>query len=178
MADIRIVWDQATGTGDWSFTPPKPSHINDQVADLVVDEIGRTITDGLFLSQTDLASGGDLVNAVFISLFTDASAGPDDVILDRTDDGRGWWGDLGRDVPIGSKIWLRQRSRQDALTLALVKADVEECLRWLVDDGVAASIDVKTEWARPSLLGCTIVITEPAGNLSTFAFGWAWKDFA
>ena len=79
MTDITTIWVVESGTGDWS------------------------------ISGGALASGDDLASAVLISLFTDGLAGDDDIPPDGSGDRRGWWGDAGEDIPIGSKLWLLDR---------------------------------------------------------------------
>ena len=145
MSDITTVWDVANGRGDWVLVPP------------------------------DLLSGSDLETAVLISLFTDRIADPDDKIPDGSGDPRGWWGDLGADRPIGSKIWLRLRSKETDQTLALVKGDIEAALEWLLDDGVASAVAVLTEWTRPTMLGAKIDIDQPGIGRATFRFAWVWN---
>ncbi|WP_213977480.1 phage GP46 family protein, partial [Serratia marcescens] len=61
----------------------------------------------------DLINGDDLQTAMIISLFTDRVARDDDDI--DGEDRRGWWGDMGEDHNIGSRLWLlrRQKLTQD-----------------------------------------------------------------
>src|SRR5260370_260114 len=106
MSDTTIIWNPALGYGDWDM-------------------------DG-----AQLVAGDDLLTAVYISLFTDRVASPDDVIPDGTQDPRGWWGDAGQDVLIGSRLWLLNRAKQTTETLNLAKDYITEALKWLIDDGV------------------------------------------
>ncbi|MDR3513789.1 MAG: phage GP46 family protein [Caulobacteraceae bacterium] len=145
MADIQTTWDPLNGRGDWTFSAP------------------------------DLVSGGDLVNAVLISLFTDRTAQADDTIPDGTTDPRGWWGDLGASRPIGSRLWLLMRAKASDKTLALARNMITEALRWLIDDGVVARIDVVVEWTRPSLLGAEITLFQRDGTRAfSTKYNWAW----
>ena len=109
--------------------------INEQPLTIVVD--GRTIPLGL-------DSAEPLVRAVVISLFTWRRANPDD---DLPGDLRmGWWGDSFPPVAndrIGSRLWLLSRSKLTAETVSRAKEYAEEALRWLIDDGVAARVDVE-----------------------------------
>jgi phage gp46-like protein len=147
MADIQTIWDAANGRGDWLSRGP------------------------------DLAAGDDLATSVLISLFTDARADPDDVIPDGSGDARGWWGDTGRPMRLGSKLWLLDRAKQTEETRLRAQDYITDALQWLIDGGIAASIDVVTEWDRPGFLACAIVLHEPDGSaLRTFNYQWAWKD--
>lgn len=119
-----------------------------------------------------LVSGNDLETAILISLFTDRRADADDELPDGSGDRRGWWGD----PQFGSKLWLRMRSKQTDALLALVRNDIAEALQWLIDDEIAARIDIEAEWTRPGLLGCRITVIRQDGTQSPHQFEWAWKD--
>lgn len=125
--------------------------INDQPLTIVVD--GRTIPLGL-------DSAEPLVRAVVISLFTWRRANPDD---DLPGDLRmGWWGDSFPSVPndrIGSRLWLLSRAKLTGETVIRAKEYAEEALAWLVDDGVAARVDVE------------------AARIDTFTLGLACRFF-
>lgn len=144
MPDIDLIWSPALGGADFA------------------------------LAGADLASGHDLVTAILISLFTDRRADPDDVIPDGTTDPRGWWGDLGADRPIGSKIWLLERAKATEAVRLQAQGYISDALQWLVDDGVAASVDVETVWNRPNFLAARIVVVEPDGRATPFNYEWAW----
>lgn len=144
MPDIQTFWQPLAGRGDWAMAGP------------------------------DLAAGADLESAVLISLFTDRRADPDDVIPDGTNDPRGWWGDAGQDYAIGSKLWLLDRSKQSEPVRLRAQNYIEDALRWLLDDGVAASVEVVTRWQRPALLAAQVTILEPNARTSIFNYQWAW----
>ncbi|MDR3438943.1 phage GP46 family protein [Telmatospirillum sp.] len=146
MSDTTTIWDVSRARGDWQ------------------------------ISSLQLASGGDLGTAVLISLFSDRAAADDDVIPDGTDNPRGWWGDAGEDVPIGSRLWLLARSK---LTTAVANKAVDyakESLQWLITDGVAASVAVTYEIRRPYMLGLQVIVTRSNGTRETFNFDWAWNE--
>lgn len=146
MSDTAIYWDVANGRGDW------------------------------VLVGNQLATGDDLATSVLISLFTDRTADPDDPLPAATqpDDPRGWWGDLGADKPIGSKFWLLERAKLTQATANSAVDYAKEALQWLVDDGVAASVDATAQIVEPDELILTPVITQPDGKTRSFPFKWAW----
>lgn len=147
--DIATLWSPDLGRGDWAVAGPA------------------------------LQDGGDLATAVLISLFTDRSANPGDVIPDGTTDRRGWWGDEGEDHPIGSRLWLLDRAKQTNETLARAKDYMAEALQWLIDDGVAASIDIYAEWTRRGTLGAQITVHQPGKSApTTLSFAWAWQGIS
>ncbi len=145
MSDIATIWFPADNRGDWQ------------------------ITGGA------LQSGDDLVTAVLISLFTDGRAHADDVLTDGTNDRRGWWGDLDEDVPIGSRLWLLERAKATTETLNAARNFIAEALQWLIDDGVAASVDVDCQWNARSFLAARVTISKSDGSTVALNFEWAWQ---
>lgn len=147
MADISLIWDPAHARGDWQV------------------EAGQ------------ITIGGDLETAVLVSLFTDRVLPPDAQSPDRSTDPRGWWADTYRGQPIGSLLWTLSRAVKTSATalLSTVQGMCQDALAWLISDGVAATISVKTFWESPTMIGIIVVITESAGNVSTFKYSWAWN---
>jgi phage gp46-like protein len=178
MSDIAIVWSPSLGVGDWYYEVAADGLVTDENGNSIVDETGAPILDGLFSGATDLIVGNELGTAVMISLFTDAQADEDDTIPDGSADPRGWWGDLDEDRHIGSKLWLLSRAKQTNTTLALAQSYIGDALQWLIDDEVADSIDVFTEWSWPGFLGAQIVIHRSNGTTATVRFDWAWQDLS
>ncbi|HTV45764.1 MAG TPA: phage GP46 family protein [Stellaceae bacterium] len=159
MTDIAIVWDEALLEGDF------------------------------VMAGSDLRQDQGLEIAVIISLMTDRLANADDVIPDGTTDRRGWWGDLplasggaGGTVPqpddlIGSRLWLLSRAKMTPQTLTLAQQYCQEALQWLVDDGVAAEVDVETSWIATGQMGIAITIARqvPGGAPVNQSFNLAWS---
>lgn len=148
MSDISVIWDVDNSRGDWQFIAPA------------------------------LVTGNDLQSAVLVSLFTDRQANQDDLIPDGTGDPRGWWGDIGEGKPIGSRLWLLDRSKQTQEVLNNARDYIVEALQWLVDDGVVASIDVQTEWTRDTFLGAQIILYQPTGPQIPLTYAWAWNQLS
>ncbi|WP_310630830.1 phage GP46 family protein [Paraburkholderia sp.] len=146
MSDISVIWDVDNSRGDWLFVAPA------------------------------LVTGDDLQSAVLVSLFTDRLANDDDSIPDGTGDPRGWWGDIGEDKPIGSRLWLLDRSKQTQEVLNLARDYIIEALQWMVDDGVIASMDVQTQWVRDTFLGAQIILYQPTGPQISMTYAWAWQQ--
>ena len=166
MTDIITSWDTQTGSGDWLFTPEYPMLWTDENGDPIVDENGGLINA---VVAPTLPSSHDLATGVLISLFSDALASDDDALPDQSGDRRGWWGG-----EIGSKLWLRQRSKQSDTLLQLVKDDIKSALAWMIEDSVAASIDVEAEFTRPGMLGTRVVIHRPDGTNVALRFANLW----
>lgn len=138
MSDITTIWDVNNYRGDWIMAGPS------------------------------LASGGDLATAVLISLFTDRLAAADDEIPDGTTDRRGWWADNQPDGTtdlIGSRLWLiNRRVAPTTKTLNDAINYAKEALQWMIDDGVAASIDVQASWNAPNFLALVVTIFQTNGT--------------
>lgn len=139
------------------------------IATVWIDSKGDWVLDG-----AQLQSGNDLATAVLISLFTDRVALSDDVIPDGTQDPRGWWADDPSN-PIGSRLWLLDRSKQTQAVLQEAQGYAEEALAWLIADQVVSRFDIYTEWTRPGMLGISVTAHKPDGSLLPLRFAWAWK---
>jgi phage gp46-like protein len=151
MSDVQTIWDTLNARGDWAMSGPS------------------------------LASGNDLYTAVLISLFTDRVAHPTDVIPDGTTNPRGWWGDNqidGSVDPIGSRLWLLDRSK--APTTQVLNQAVDYCkeaLQWMLDDGVAANINVQASWNAPNYLALVVTISQTNDTTpKPFKFDLLWQE--
>lgn len=115
------------------------------------------------MGLTDLVTDDGLETAVLLSLCLDRRAEDDDgVALDE--DPRGWWGDSYADVSgdqIGSRLWLLRREKQLPSVASRVQDYASEALAWLVDDGVASSVDVQASWTAPGQLTLAVQINRP-----------------
>lgn len=135
----------------------------------------------------DLVTTDTLETAVLISLMTDRLANADDEIPDGSNDRRGVWSDMAvplTEAPpagdlIGSRLWLlsrrkvEERTRLDAITYCL------EALQWMIDDGVAMSVDVDAAWNEQTLGRLDIAIqigaTGSDGKQVSTAYRLAWS---
>ncbi|MGV8000574.1 phage GP46 family protein [Photorhabdus temperata subsp. temperata] len=122
----------------------------------------------------DLVTGDDLQTAMIVSLFTDRQARSDDEI-DGTDR-RGWWGDVGSDYQIGSRLWLIRR--QKLTTAVALKAEdyAREALQWMLDDGVVASVNIHTQIVYPNRLNMIIRYHRPGREAEDLRFFWVWEQ--
>lgn len=142
--------------------------IDNQPLTIVVD--GRTVPLGL-------DSAEPLVRAVVISLFTWRRANPDDEL--PGDLRQGWWGDSFPSVPndrIGSRLWLLSRAKLTTETVIRAREYAEEALRWLVDDGIAAQVEVEAERQGIYTLALACRIYKSDGKVPTdIRFPDAWS---
>ncbi len=154
MIDIAIIWDNEKGVGDIAFT------------------------------DNDLVTTEGLETAVILSLFCDARAADDDVIPDhlRSTNKRGFWGDSTSEKDgdrVGSKLWLLARAKTEQEALDMAKLWGEEALKWMLDEDIAAKIDVE------ALRGGTLTgslridirvnIFRKDGEITALEFQSAWE---
>lgn len=137
------------------------------------------------MSSNDVVTSMSLVTPVIVSLFTDARAADDDALPDeRNPDRRGWWGDSTNTAligdSVGSKLWLLEREKNEGAALIKAKIYIQDALKWMLNEGVAKSIDVVTEAQRLQndtgtiILAFQIKITKPDGTTETFKFEQEW----
>lgn len=132
-------------------------------------QIGNLVRDG-----ANLETGDNLQTAVLISLFTWRVAEPGDVLPSRGDDRKGWWGDILAEVDgdkIGSRLWLLARAKTTARNLRLARQYAEEALVWMIEDGVASSVEVTSERVTDEMLGFRVKIARPD------AASTRWEDY-
>lgn len=122
------------------------------------------------LAGGQLSAGDDLVTSVLNLLFTDRQANPDDVLPDGTTDRRGWWAD----PTLGSRLWLLDRAKQTQDTLNRAQLYITEALQPLIDQGIAARIDVATSWARAEFLQANVTIYRADGTKVALNFPNLW----
>lgn len=128
----------------------------------------------LEVENGDLAIDEGLNTAILISLFTDQRVSDDDLPVGE-DSKRGWWGDAFPVVDqdqIGSKLWLLDRSKRTAETLRKFEDYTKEALNWLIDDGVAATINVSASYDENNQLVADLEVTKPKGRTSRFQLLW------
>ena len=129
------------------------------------------------------AWSGDLISDIIMSLGTDARAGPTDIIPDGTSDRRGHWGDiypangLAADT-FGSLLWLLEREKQVPATLVRARDYARRALQWMVDDGIAESIDVDASFPRTAWLLIEGTVYRPAAPPVRFKFAITWAATA
>lgn len=132
---------------------------------------GQTID--LSLETTGVASDKTLETSVLLSLFSDRRAMDDELILGNTDK-KGWWGDMYADVDkdqIGSKLWLLAREKMLPATLVKAEEYAKESLQWMIDDGVASSIEVTASFVE-KMLFLEVIITRFNGANQKYAVRW------
>ena len=132
------------------------------------------------IEDDDIAIDPGLRTAVLLSLMLDRRAEDDDVLPSDDGDRRGWWADELAAVEgdlVGSRLWLLDRSKRREDIVRRADEMVREALAWMLEDRVAASLDVEIELgARELLIGVTV--HRPTGDPVTFRFAHVWAGEA
>jgi phage gp46-like protein len=115
-----------------------------------------------------------LTRAVVISLFTWRRAESDDDV----DNPMGWWGDTWPTVQndrIGSRLYLLRRSKLTNQTPIKAREYITQALQWMIDDGVAARIDVDSQRTGIDTLSAGVAIFQRDGNRHNITFDDFWS---
>lgn len=161
--DLRLVLPTAPRAFSWTdyqSATGSPQPAVDQLAAYAVD-----------LEDT-------LATAVILSLFTDRRAGRDDALPLNQDDRRGWVGDefMGAEQgdQWGSALWLCFAGKADDSVLERARFAAQESLAWLIRDGIAARVEVTTQWVGERLdrLAVRPVIYQPGKSSPVYDVLW------
>jgi phage gp46-like protein len=125
--------------------------------------------------STGMVQADPLVRAVVISLFSWRRANPDDDL--PTEDRFGWWGDTfatEQNDRIGSRLWLLSRAKLTNDTLTKAEGYVREALQWMIDDAVAARVDVEVEREGIDRMEIGVAIYRTTGQPVVLRFSDFW----
>lgn len=128
--------------------------------------------NGQLTDQTAVVN--PLPRAVIISLFSWRRANPDD----NAPIPMGWWGDTYPTVTgdrTGSRLWLLGREKVTNNTLNRARDYAIEALQWMIDDGVAARIDVESRRSGMDEAQLDIVIYQRDGTTWNMRFDEYWR---
>lgn len=144
------------------------------MSDLALKYCGRFFD--IEVAKNDITKDDGLETAVIISLFTDRRVGIEELPPLETDRA-GWWGDMFPEIEndeIGSKLWLLMREKQTNQTLSRVVEYCKEALQWMIEDGIAESVEVSAEYPEREKLSLAISIQKPKGKVS-FKYILNWR---
>ena len=124
----------------------------------------------------DLKLTASLRNSVLLSLgirLRDTSDGK--AIVDPVNGG--WFGHALEDKPIGSFIWKDVCGKLDQSVLDDLISKAKESLKWMIDDGVAASVEVaaKISSTLNNVVDFVISVVKPDSTNETFEFQANWE---
>lgn len=142
----------------------------------MTQDLRLTKSDGIFdlaLSGADFANVDGLETALIVSLFTDARAKPSQV--KSPDRRRGWVGNIlnaetGRQL--GSRLWVYDQSRLTPDIMNAVAEEAKRCLFWMVQDGVARSVNAGVEKNSDRSINIVIDIVTASGENRRYELLW------
>lgn len=146
--------------------------------DLVQDDDGQLLFD-LATDGAALATEEGLRTAVLISLFTDARAADGDQLPDGGADRRGWWADTWPEVEgdlTGSHLWLLAREKQVPAVLSRAERYARAALQWLIDDGIAAAVEVVASFPRVGVILLEVTVQRLVDGPVRYRFEQFWSD--
>ncbi|MCE8027551.1 phage GP46 family protein [Halomonas daqingensis] len=132
----------------------------------------------LALLDGDLETDDGLRTAVALSLLCDRRAEPDDIIPDGTGNRRGWWADAISDRDgdrWGSRLWLLDREKALPEVRSRAEAYAREALDWLLEDGVAAEVEVTAETLDREVLWLLVIIKRGDGRSIADRYQYVWR---
>lgn len=137
------------------------------------------ICPDLIIEDGDLKADNGLETATLISLWSDRRVEDEDNLPEGETDQRGWWGDevsSFTDDKIGSILWTSERGKTDIETQNRIKEGADDALKWMIDDGVAASVENETELAEQGRIELRTKIFKPLGDDIPFQAIWDAQD--
>ena len=130
-------------------------------------------------SDGGLQMDGGLATAILISLLTDALADEGDLLPTADTDRRGWWGDTYAELPgdrIGSRLWLLSRAKQTPQTLELARGYARDALAWLIEDGIAAAVQVAASWYAMGVMRLDIDLAPATAGETAQRYTVTWSN--
>lgn len=126
------------------------------------------------LSELSMYADDELTRAVIISLFSWARARDDDPVEGSRR--FGFWGDTYAEAgqETGSRLWLMSREKILADTVEKCRKYAKSALEWMIDDGVADSVDVQAERNGIDRIDMSITISRKNDD-SRLHFSNVWE---
>ena len=131
--------------------------------------IGKGFKRDIGIKNGDLEFDASLRSSVILSLIINARANEDEVSPDQNP--QGWWAS-----PVGSKLWLMERSKITSASLARVETYCRQALQNLIDDGAVARFDVSAFRCSGDGIGVNIVAYRNDLSQERFVFSNLWEE--
>lgn len=128
-------------------------------------------------NKGDLLTSEGLENVVAISIGTYARERNLGHVANLQPCFGGWWGDaLDEKGNLGGYLYEAFPGKLDDSTARSVEHLVAESLQWLIDDGVAKSIDCNAAVVDREYISLSVTITKPDGSQENpFVYELKWK---
>ena len=125
--------------------------------------------------DNDFIEDGGLETSIIISLFSNKRISEDQRQELSLRELGGWWGSSLIDPDsdeVGSRFWVLTRAKATIETLRLIEDYAMEALNYLIEDGVASSIEVNASYNQGLTLNLEIQIFRPFNEVSKFSILW------
>jgi phage gp46-like protein len=77
------------------------------------------------------------------------------------------------DPDFGSELWLlKKEGKVDGQTAGKLERMLRECLQWLINDGLAATVDCTAERSGKNRIDYRVTVTRPDGSPVTVKEAW------
>lgn len=145
--------------------------------DVLIKADGRGLYD-IQVENNDFASAQGFETAIPVSLFTDARASS--VQVPQAQNRRGWVGNIlyaTLDRQLGGLLWTLSQARLTQNTINLAKSYAEGSLQWLLEDGLARSIQISVIKASIREIKILIDIFTIDNTVQRYIILWRSTDF-
>ena len=128
----------------------------------------------------DFLLSDEIETAVELSLFSDRRATLDEIqtfqsgVRERQSR-RGFWANTFKEFSQGSGLWLLQREKKTASTLARARKFCTDSLQWMADEGIVASITPTVSFSGDALV-IHVAVVKPDGQDGTFKYQSSWDS--
>lgn len=140
-------------------------------------DVGGACPD-LVVENGTLKADNTLETSVLVSLHSNRRVEAEDLPPGITNQ-EGWWADQFGDVfgdLIGSRLWTLFRGKVVDETVVEMETIITQSLNWMLEDGIAASVDANAERTGTNEITATIEITKPDGDNIPFKFIWDGQE--
>lgn len=131
-------------------------------------------TGDIQLESPGPASAPWLVTAVFMLLFTNCSAPPDQIPATMTAERGGYWGDMFFEESTGSLLWLLERAQATQQTLNAAITYCQSALQPLIDESKLVAVEVHGE-LQGNLIALALTYTLPSGEQGRLDLREIWN---
>lgn len=126
-----------------------------------------------FDAEGDILTADSFDTALLYSLFGERRADSSEVVEPQLR--RGWIGSEGKDFENGSKLWLFEQARLTKTNLNRIEDEARKSLQWMIDDGIAVSVDEVNAAAKNGTVTLEIVIRRSRSKVERRFFD-LWKN--
>lgn len=141
----------------------------------------NSTTADIEILNGDFRQANYLETAVLVSLFSNRRASDDELETysrgsTKPELNAGLWIDTYRDaIKYGSGFWLLYREKKTQETLSRFEEYSREALQWLIDDGVAKSVNASASFVG-DLLTLIVTITKENNEAFVATFDFVWDE--